>query len=149
MAKGPYAKVVISGRGLQDSIVVTDHTILDELQFAALMDFERPAPAPSTTEHYALIYYYADGHGNSRPGFVMRYYPDPSGGIGIFHNAYAPKGPWLHATSEGDSLLKRLLRTHKIGEASSLYIALLAMLAAVLSLLKVRQRFLRIRNVEH
>ena len=154
-AKGPFDKVVISGRGLPDVIEVTDSAILDELDFSELVDFERPAPPPSTGENYALTYYYADGSGNSRPGPTMRYYPDPGGGIGIFYNNYTLQTPWFYATPEGDKTVKRLLPA--VGGRNTLFwdfaltddatFYLLTGFGAVLSLVIVRRRFIRATNI--
>lgn len=157
-AKGPPDKVVITGPGLPNQIVVTDHATLAALEFSALMDFESPAEAPSTRAGYTLTYYYLDSSGKSEPAFVMRYYPDSSGGAGRVYNRYAPNGPWLYAQPDGDSTMRQLLQAHGVAvtpsvgvlptSRASVYATLVIVGVSVLIFLGTRLRLYHAKRIE-
>lgn len=121
-AKGPPAKAVLSGPGLQGEVAITDAQALAPLALGVLEDFtggaiQAPGERATDANRYTLVSYFDDGNGSYRPFDRLYYYPDPSGGRGyILYEGLRISGgwseydgKWFNATPEGDQSMRRLL----------------------------------------
>jgi hypothetical protein len=116
LAKGPAAKVTITGPNLSEEIEVTDSTALEALSLAQFEEFSRPIEAPEGLgAGYELTRYFKDG---SRLWAFdhLHYYPDPAGGPGyVFYDGLLEggwseyDGKWFQVSARGETALQGLL----------------------------------------
>jgi hypothetical protein len=120
-AKGPPDKVVITGPGIPDRLVVTDRALLQHLGLGDLMDVTRAAPAASTRARshnhaYKVIDYLRDA-GNLVAYDQLHYYPPTRAGAPgvVFYdgllgaNSSEFDRKWYVSSPVGDRAFQRLL----------------------------------------
>jgi hypothetical protein len=116
LAKGPAAKVTITGPNLREEIEVTHSTVLEALSLAQFEEFSQSIEAPEGLgTGYELTRYFKDG---SRLWAFdhLHYYPDPAGGPGyVFYDGLLEggwseyDGKWFQVSATGETALQRLL----------------------------------------
>jgi hypothetical protein len=114
-AKGPPAKVGITGPGIEGELRVTDPALLDALSFYGFNDLARRIDAPTVTPGTGYrIYRYADGES---AWDSLTYYPDPEGGLGyLYFDGLNPavgstegQGEWYLPSEAGAAAMRQIL----------------------------------------
>jgi len=151
----PFAKIDISGPGINGVASITDPDLLASITITGFMDFTQTIPEPQNVgAGYELHRYFKHEDGTYWDFDRVRYYPDPSGGRGyVFYEegiGYGPAhnaGQWFHATPEGDTAMQRILApvaapvpTASAAPARAAALALLGALTAVLLIVWAVQR---------
>jgi hypothetical protein len=121
-AKGPAARITITGPGLTGEVVIEDRATLDTLSMAALEDFL--APLTDIPENlgpgYELTRFYQDDNGSYIPFDRVMYYPDRSGQggyvlyEGIVNGWSGNDGRWFPARPASDVVMRRVLADHGV-----------------------------------
>ena len=151
----PFAKIDISGPGINGVASITDPDLLAPMTITGFMDFTQTIPEPQNVgAGYELHRYFKHEDGTYWDFDRVRYYPDPSGGRGyVFYEegiGYGPAhnaGQWFHATPEGDTAMQRILApvaapapTASAAPARAPALTLLAALTGVLLIVWAVQR---------
>lgn len=116
LAKGPFAKIVISGPGLAEVATITDDRFMQALSLGMFEDFHTSLQAPARGEGYELARYYQSDNGTFEVFDRLTYYPNPSGGRAyIFYNGLEGNGwseydgHWFYAKPNGEVAMQDLL----------------------------------------
>lgn len=114
----PFARIDISGPGINGVASVTDAELLKPMTIGGFMDFSRSLPEPQgLAEGYELHRYFLNADGSYWDFDRVMYYPDPAGGPGYVNYlegiGYGPAhnaGKWFRATPEGEAAMQNILR---------------------------------------
>jgi hypothetical protein len=120
LAKGPPAKVVISGPGISEA-TITDPALLEQFtigRFESQLRIMDTAPAVASGTGYRVDRYLVEGS----LWDTLTYYPDPEGGAGYIYydgNKYpglyaANRGLWFRASADGDAAMQQTIRAHQV-----------------------------------
>jgi hypothetical protein len=115
----PFARIDISGPGINGVASVTDPDLLKPMTIGGFMDFSRSLPEPQGLgEGYELHRYFLNADGSDWDFDRVMYYADPAGGPGYVkylegvgygpaHNA----GLWFRVTPEGEAAMQNILQS--------------------------------------
>lgn len=122
LAKGPPAKILISGPGIHGGAEVTNPALLNGIALGILEDFSRAIDRPATvdlpsTSQYTLTRFFQDTDGAYMLFDRLHYYlPSPKSPAIIFYDGLSVgggwseyDGRWFFAHSEGEAAMHRLL----------------------------------------
>lgn len=115
----PFAKIEISGPGLNGVATITEAELLGPMTIEGFMDFSRPLPEPAGLgEGYELHRYFLNKDGSWWDFDRVMYYPDPAGGLGYVSYlegiGYGPahnSGNWYRVTPEGEVAWQAVMKS--------------------------------------
>lgn len=137
LAKGPAAKITVTGPGLSGPVEITETEILEDFSpwSTAFVDKQRGplTEPPETRPVYEVTFYIPEADGEPRLAYVVQYALDPLGEQGYI---YLPgrgekwytlnvstilldglDGKWHHASASWDAAIIPLLRGALAGQA--------------------------------
>lgn len=122
LAKGNFAKVIVSGGGLISEIEITDPALLGFGSLMAIPNALNPAPQV-TGEGYLITRYEQKSNGEYVAWDSLRYYPNTANGrgyvfyIGLVNGSSEYDGHWFYAVSSDEVLFQKIVHTQ--GTSSS------------------------------
>ena len=123
IAKGTFAKIVVSGGQLKTDIEITDPPLLG---YFDLSDFPNArTPEPQITGESYIVTRYEQDNGRFIAWDRLHYYPNSTGSGGYILydgliNGYSEyDGQWYTASPSGDAALRRMLATHNPNQFTS------------------------------
>ncbi len=135
MAKGNFAKIVISGGQLASEIEVTDPSLLGFFSFS---DFTNAhTQKPKVGEGYVVTRYEQYQDGTFHAWDRLHYYPNTTGlgGYvfydGLINGGSEYDGQWYTASPEGDAALRRILTAHISNASTSTILPSVALLVGL------------------
>lgn len=115
----PFAKIEISGPGINGVATITDAERLGPMTIEGFMDFSRSIPEPQGLgEGYELHRYFLNKDGSWWDFDRVMYYPDPAGGPGYVQYlegiGYGPahnSGNWFRVTPGGEAAWQAIMKS--------------------------------------